>query len=275
MITHYLPLRVVPYRSRSSGTSAHHHQSLIVNITCGAVVENTESLHGLFEGSVIDSIQPFMLRSSPTSHCADAVISFVSKVVLASKVSTPLTEVVKHWVQTRLDFDMIFAQVVHSDWARQYQLVLSQKGKHHVYTGYHIVEPDGKLVVCHRNCGAENRTWKINRQDVMVTCNKCSSMCSIPLLHLNPSSLLGSRGLVKATYPRKCADTVWRLTEVTEGTTAQKKACKRTGTQCMVHEMDSLSVSQQCLHPSTPHTLHTSTSLPQILSSHLEAMTMR
>ena len=171
-----------------------------------------------------------MLRSFPTSHCADAVISFASKAVLASEVSAPLTEVVKHWVQTRSDFDAIFARVVRSDWARQYRPVLSQKGKHHVYTGYHVVEPDGKLVVCHRDCGAENRTWKVNRQDVTVTCNKCSSTCSIPLLHSNPSSLLGGRGLVKATYPRERANTVWRLAEATESTTAQRKARKRTGT---------------------------------------------
>lgn len=68
LIQDCFPRRATPFLSGEQNAKGHHHRSLIVNLACGAVVHNKESLHSLSDGSV-SSVQCDILAN----HCNDPV----------------------------------------------------------------------------------------------------------------------------------------------------------------------------------------------------------
>lgn len=126
-------------------------------------------------------------------------------------------EIARLWAQTLSDYETIFARVLRQDWARRHRPVLSRGDNHYMYTGYHITEPDGELVHCHRGCGIEGRTWK-ERPDgsLDITCHGCNSTCKVPLVRQNWKTDLGVQGIVKVKFPRPQVKTTWRFNEDTK-----------------------------------------------------------
>ena len=140
-------------------------------------------------------------------------MSLANKTTVVADVSCPLAAFITAWVTTPSGYDALFAAEMRDDWARRHRPVLStREGGHVLYTGYHITEPNGQLVHCHRQCGIENRTHNTTGHrgnQVKITCRKCQSYCTIDRATLDSSTPLGSRRLVKTVYPPEQVATTW------------------------------------------------------------------
>lgn len=146
--------------------------------------------------------------SSICRLAADAILSFANRTNIVHDVMTTVTELLIHWAQTPSGYNVLFAWVVWPDWAARHLPVLSQKGKHHLYTAYKSSEPDGQLVICHNGCGTENRFWVDRPKTVKLVCNTCSSECSVTRVP-QESGVLGSQSLKKVEFPQGQARTTW------------------------------------------------------------------
>jgi hypothetical protein len=135
-------------------------------------------------------------------------------------VATTLADLAVAWATTPSDYDTLFARTVDAHWAARHRPVLSRGTYDHtLYTGFDISAPNGQLVMCHRGCGMENRTFTVGTNKVDCLCRECGSRCSIPKVTSNASSYLASRDLVKVAYPPVQALTEWKLDPNTKATT--------------------------------------------------------
>lgn len=128
---------------------------------------------------------------------------------------TASTELLILWAQTPSNYDMLFARAIRPDWASMHLPVISQNGKHYLYTGYNVAQPNGHVVVCHSGCGLENRTHIVRGASVKIVCYGCSSACQIPKLHSTPATVLGARSLVKVEFPQPRAKVEWKYVDPT------------------------------------------------------------
>ena len=93
-------------------------------------------------------------------HSVDAILSFANRTTVVSKLMHELNKFVIQWAQTPSDYDILIANTMSVEWAQKHLPVLSQKNQHTLYIGYHVAEPKGEPVLCHRqDCGVENQVW--------------------------------------------------------------------------------------------------------------------
>jgi hypothetical protein len=136
------------------------------------------------------------------SLCVDAILSFANSSTLVSRIMTTVTEFTITWVQTPSDYDFLVARTMRSDWAAMNLPVISRRGVHHLYTGYHSAEPNGEMIKCPYDCGIENRGWDVGKgKDVKVVCRRCKGSCTFAKVNLDARSLLGNRGIFKVGFP--------------------------------------------------------------------------
>ena len=189
-----------------------------------------------------------------------------------------LTDFVALWVQTPSDYDVLVARTMRGDWARKHRPVVTRNNVHTLYTGYHVTEPNGEVVVCHRGCGIESRTWEVKAKEVVITCQMCQSQCTIDKLASNMGTLLGSRLLVKTPYPQRQARTIWSFLGVPgqRKTVPSKKRKVLAGVEAPAHSdqtMASMRPTITQVHGRTTTAQEQSTSpttLPLHQASHME-----
>jgi len=145
----------------------------------------------------------FMAFSSAicSSHNAD-VLSLVNESTLVGEIAAPFLGLLKYWVQTFSDYDVLFAKVIPATWARTHQPVLSRHGcdptryttylkvvnknksdliaidarpgqdDHDLFTQFDLAEPAGRLIPCSLRCGW-SLSASVNSSWVRVTCDRC------------------------------------------------------------------------------------------------------
>jgi hypothetical protein len=147
-------------------------------------------------------------------HCADAIISFADNSNVVGQISTRAADFCSRWIQSATnDYDVIVASVFPPDWAMVHKPVISTREEGHMlYTKARPSEPDGMIVLCHRQCEALLDADP-RGSTVRFTCTDCGSRCSTPLVNPNTRTILGSRGLIKVPYPRIIYPTEWKLPE--------------------------------------------------------------
>ena len=129
----------------------------------------------------------------------------------------PLTDFAVRWAQTPSDFDVLIAKTMFPTWARIHLPVVSRKSKrapfettHTLYNGYHLTEPEGKVIYCHgKECGIENRIWYTRGKTVFIECTACGSTCNFKRVAPDTRSLLGSHGFIATEFPRGQAIKTW------------------------------------------------------------------
>ena len=136
-------------------------------------------------------------------HCADAVLSFANKATVVSRMMAKLMDFIVQWAQTPSDYDILIAKTITAEWAQEHLPVLSRDGAHVMYTGYNVVEPDGRPLVCHNtDCGVENRVWEQKRNGkIRLCCLSCRSKCTVDQVALDTTTTLGRRELLKVSFP--------------------------------------------------------------------------
>jgi hypothetical protein len=123
---------------------------------------------------------------------------------------TTLTEFTIAWVQTPSDYDFLIARTVRDDWAAMNLPVISRRGVHHLYTGYHVTEPNGAVLICPYDCGIENRNWdSTKKKQIIVKCRRCKGSCSFRRVELDSKALLGSRRIIKVDFPPPQITIIW------------------------------------------------------------------
>ena len=116
------------------------------------------------------------------------------------------------WVQTRADYDLLFARVVRFDWATRHRPVLTTcRDTHTLYTGVTLTEPDGLISRCHQQCGVENRVIDVVGTQVEITCTGCSSISRFPRPKQRTSTVLDKFSLVKTPFPQGPAPITWEF----------------------------------------------------------------
>ena len=102
---------------------------------------------------------------------------------VVGEVASTLAEFTSRWVQSGTrDLDIIVASTIDHEWARIHKPVLSTREHHHVlYTKSQASQPEGKLVICHRNCGVLISS-KARKETVVHTCTGCESKTSTPFI---------------------------------------------------------------------------------------------
>ena len=147
--------------------------------------------------------QNYSQHSSPIhSLCVDTILSFANKSTLVSRIMTTLTEFTIAWVQSPSEYDFLIARTVRDDWAAMNLPVISQRGTHHLYTGYHVMEPAGQVLICPYDCSIENRNWdSTKKKDILIECRRCKGSCTLPRVELDSKTLLGSRRIIKVKFP--------------------------------------------------------------------------
>lgn len=128
-------------------------------------------------------------------------------------------------MQTPSDFDVLIANTIPADWAQVHRPVLSTgPDSHHLYTRLDITEPNGQLIWCSNDCGAENLYTSMSGTDVRVDCKGCNKYCLVPTVKTDSSSILTQRSLIKVKYPQPKARAHWKLKEDED-----KKRARRRG----------------------------------------------
>ena len=124
---------------------------------------------------------------------------------------TYLTQFLILWTRTPSDYDTLVARSMTYRWASAHLPVLSQKGEHTLYTGYHITQPRGELVVCPGCEGVENRRWEIRKREVTIRCKRCRSECVVDKVSQNrhTGNVLDHEMLVKVSFPQPRMKTTW------------------------------------------------------------------
>lgn len=115
-------------------------------------------------------------------------------------ISTTLLEFTALWIQTPSGIDFLIAKTMSTTWLEQCQVVISNKAGHTIYTGRSPLYPDGKLLVCPKECN-QQLAWKRGRKHVRVECKGCRLRCSVPHAAGDRQSVLGRRDIMKAVYP--------------------------------------------------------------------------
>jgi hypothetical protein len=146
---------------------------------------------------------------STYSLTVDAVLSFGNLTNVVGNVMHMVTHFLTLWAQTPSDYDTLIAASIRSDWAARYLPIISRLGEHQLYTGFSVIRPEGKLVICHRNCGKEHLAWRVRNSFVKVICRSCQSECIIEKTHVDVRTILGSRSLVRVNFPQEQARTTW------------------------------------------------------------------
>jgi len=183
--------------------------------TCGSVTQNTAHwVRVSFTQAFTHS--PIMYYSYPFSHCADGLISMADRSNIVGEVASTLAELASRWIQSgTIDFDLLIAATVDSEWARIHKPVIStNKFGHTLYTKFLTSEPQGMLVICHRNCGAEVLA-KPKKNKVNYTCMGCGSTTKTTLFKSDKTTILGYRGLTKTPFPQEQYPTEWTLPKAT------------------------------------------------------------
>ena len=122
---------------------------------------------------------------------------------------TVLTQFLLLWTRTPSDYDVLISRTMTEQWAACHLPVLTQNDQHTLYTGYHITQPDGQLVICPGCNGVENRKWVVRKEDVRVQCRLCDSECIVPKVVRDPTGLLGHYGLLKLRFPQEPMKVTW------------------------------------------------------------------
>jgi hypothetical protein len=157
-----------------------------------------------------------MSHRSPR-HCAEAILSFANKTTVVSQIMAKLLDFAVHWTQTASDYDVLVAKTMTAEWAQMHLPVLSQGGRHHLYTSYSNIEPEGNPVICHRSaCSVENRVWEMLKPGkCRIWCLECRSSALVKkIVELDTSTLLGCRKFLKVGYPLESAKVQWRYNNV-------------------------------------------------------------
>lgn len=146
-------------------------------------------------------------------HCADAVVSFADNSNVVGELATGVVDITSRWIRSGTkDFDVIIASTVSADWALAHKPVISTATGHVLYTGARLSEPDGRLVLCHKRCGALLHLERnSNSTSIKFTCTRCQSTCTIKTVKAKKNTRLNRKGLVKASYPQEQYPTQWML----------------------------------------------------------------
>ena len=144
-----------------------------------------------------------------SSISADAILSFANQTTVVSEVMHTLAQFLLLWTRTPSNYDVLISRTMDKEWAACHLPVLSQGGKHTLYTGYHVTQPDGKLVYCPGCGGVENRVWDNYPNVVKLRCRRCKSECFIPKVLGDEDDLLGSKGLRKLNFPQAKYNATW------------------------------------------------------------------
>ena len=155
-----------------------------------------------------------------TRHCADAILSFSNEVTLVSRVSAPLFDFAAIWAQSCSDYDFIIAQAFPPSWCSIHRPVLSRQDpvRHSVYAAIDPLEPDGRLVFCHRGCGREHLEPVATSQKVKIKCLLCRSTCEVGETEVKGRTSLSQKGIYKTDFPVKRAETNWNPPKEYRGT---------------------------------------------------------
>lgn len=149
-------------------------------------------------------------------HCADALLSMANNNTVVGQIASALADFASLWVQSPSSYDFLIGHTMRGDWTATHKPVLSMAGVHTLYTTFKISEPDGKLVICHRSCGAAIKA-KVRKNNVRFTCSACGSTCSTQKFTSNKATLLGHYGLVKTAFPQEQYPTEWALPTPIDG----------------------------------------------------------
>ena len=135
---------------------------------------------------------------------------------IVAETASTLVEFSARWVQSATaDFDILVACTMDREWARVHKPVISTKGDGHMlYTKWQVSEPDGKRVICHRNCEARVN-FKPRKESVKYNCTHCNSTTSTPLSKRNKATILGHWELTKTPFPQEQYPTEWELPKPT------------------------------------------------------------
>jgi hypothetical protein len=175
------------------------------------------SRHSLLKGLVRKQHCIYFLASLTLfRHCADTVLSFTNQNTVKARVAGPLIDFTSQWVQSPSDYDFLIASSMKPEWAAVHKPVISRNGSHTLYTQFQMSQPNGKLVICHRMCGAELE-MKIRKNNVVFQCPSCHSTCRTPKHKSDGRILLQRRGLTRVSYPQEQYLTEWKLPGQAEG----------------------------------------------------------
>ncbi|KAF9789147.1 hypothetical protein BJ322DRAFT_1102529 [Thelephora terrestris] len=191
-----IPAKIFEYLSNRKGSLKHQHRSLILNLSCGPSVSVNTARASLLEG-----------------HCADAVLSFADSSNVVGELATRLLDITSRWVRSAsTDFDVIMASTIDAKWALDHKPVISTQAGHVLYTKARITEPGGKVILCHRRCGALlHYEPNSHSTSLKVTCTGCWSTCTVKCVKLLKNNRLGRSELVRVDYPQEQFPTEWTL----------------------------------------------------------------
>ena len=156
------------------------------------------------KSKVNSDLQTYHHSSYGIRHCSNAVLSMADYSNVVGEVASTLAEFTSRWVQSGTwDLNITVASTINHEWARIHKPVLSTKEHHHVpYTKSQASQPEGKLVICHCNCGVPISS-KARKTTVVHTSTGCESKTSTPFIRPDKTSTLGQWELIKMPFPQE------------------------------------------------------------------------
>lgn len=145
------------------------------------------------------------------SHCADAVLSLSNLTTLVGTVSPAITTFASLWVQSPSGYDFLIAKAMKAEWLEAHGPVISQGGKHTLYTKFSLSRPGGSLVKCYNERCLEPLTGRPGKgQKVYFQCKRCGSRCSAPKVFTDKTTTLGRHAMITVKFPvPQCLDVNW------------------------------------------------------------------
>ena len=188
----------------------HSHKSTILNLACGQTIMKPLARDRLTKGYVCHHRWPTQILTV-CRHCADAVISFAIPSTLVARLAATLVDCAARWIQSRSDYDAIFAALISPAWATVNKPVVSRRGQgHKVYVGYDIRHPDGKLPQCPSQCNLP-LGHHVNTHAIRLVCPKCHAKTNVEKVLPTSKTALGRQKLVKADFPFTLPVCPWEI----------------------------------------------------------------